>query len=159
MIIHWYNGVPVCRSTILAQLETELLEFTAHFKGPVFCFDKILLRHCVIWAPGWIYHWPMALEFKGDHLYIGTRGSGLLRFNMNNHLIYQLREYGGQSFEEVESIGFIDALDERHGLRNQRVVVNGSIEIPFIVFDELEARAVSLANVNRAYVRKIDQSG
>jgi hypothetical protein len=73
VITHEYAGSPIYKSTELVRLQVGELVFVAHFKGPVFCFNPSANRHFVIWAPGWIYHWPTTLAHSPEFLFIAAK--------------------------------------------------------------------------------------
>ena len=120
VLLHYYDGSPRMRSSITASFDEDDITWTAYFKGPVVAYLKKRNKHCVIYCPENIYHWPTCLCRVGKLLLIGTREDGIIVYNVEEKFLAKFLAHGNNEFREVSTIH----------LANGVVVVDDSFRVP-----------------------------
>lgn len=121
---HYYDGPPRIRNSITASLDEGDTAWIAYFKGPVVAHLKEQNKHCVIYCPENIYHWPTCLCRVGKLLLIGTREDGIIVYSAEEKLLTQFGGHGNEEFREVSTIR----------LANGVVVIDDSVRVPLSFF-------------------------
>lgn len=120
--IRKYRGKPSLSGSILDTLEREDFIWYACFKGGVYKYNKKEDTFFVIYFPENVYYWPTVLRKKGNFLYIGTRGEGLIIYHIENQI---LKQFVNKEIEDIDKIT----------IDNNEMLINESYKVPL---DKLE---------------------
>lgn len=122
--IHYYNGYPPDKSTVVATLDSSTM-WISFFKGPLIAYEKIHERHYVVYSPAWSYNWVKCLAWNGKLLWFGSHcKKGLMSFYPGQNLLETHEVFRGIALPEIETLE----------LREDTLIVNGELRIPI---DEL----------------------
>lgn len=122
--LYFYNGYPKYTSSINDRLETDKIEWIAHFKGPLFVRLKETNEHFIAYSPANIYNWPTSLVNISDILIFGTHSrKGLYAFRWDqkeNGELSRIEKIGWRTIPQVWELN----------LEKDQIIINESLSIP-----------------------------
>jgi hypothetical protein len=119
--IHYYQGPPDCKASVMDTLDTSAAQWISFFKGPLCGYEKTRDRHFIAYSPAWSYRWAKCLAFDNEVLWFGLhcRG-GLMSFRLGDSFLQSYESFQGTDLPYVEK------LEIDHGV----LVLNGRLTIP-----------------------------
>lgn len=121
--VYFYDGEPVVRGSVAAQLEDGDYLWIACFKGPVYGYIKSQDKHFIVYSPAWVYNWGTCLLTSPQYLWIGLHLDGILRFDKKKQILWQFE------FQELgidkDAIADISSIEKR----DDYFLVNGKFKV------------------------------
>ncbi|HEY6291676.1 MAG TPA: hypothetical protein VI455_08980 [Terriglobia bacterium] len=116
LVPHYYSGCPRERATVTATLEDGEITWIAYFKGAVYGYVPSEDKHFVLYSPADAYHWPVCLIANSRHLWIGTGGDGVIRYDKETRSLRKIvLEFEGSKLLEVGSMRLVGDYFEING--------------------------------------------
>lgn len=109
--IHYYQGYPPCKASVVATLDTGTIFWMSFFKGPLIGFEKLSDRHFVAYSAAWSYNWAKSLVFDGQRLWFSSHlKNGLMSFLPSNNLLECYESLQGTALPIVEKLELDDGI-------------------------------------------------
>lgn len=102
--VYFYDGEPVLRGSVAAQLEDADCHWIASFKGPVYGYIKSQDKHFIAYSPAWVYNWGTCLLASHRYLWIGLHLDGILRFDKTTHFLRHFKEIEGTELGDISGL-------------------------------------------------------
>ena len=119
--LHYYEGHPPCKATVVTTLDTGTVLWMSFFKGPLIGYEKLNDRHFVAFSAAWSYNWAKNLAFDGQSLWFGSHcKNGLMSFRLADNRLESYESFQGTGLPEVEKL----ELDDRV------LILNGTLTVP-----------------------------
>jgi hypothetical protein len=119
--LHYYQGHPPCKATVVATLDTGTVLWMSFFKGPLIGYEKLNDRHFVAFSAAWSYNWAKNLAFDGQSLWFGSHcKNGLMSFRLGDTRLESYESFQGTALPEVEKLELHDRV----------LILNGTLTVP-----------------------------
>lgn len=102
---HLYDGQPIYGSSLIDELETDEIVWSAYFKGPLFAYIRSQNEHFIPYSPQWVYEWPKSLGHDGERLWFVCHCiPGLFSFEHGDNTLRHYCGYSGYPLPESDRI-------------------------------------------------------
>src|SRR5216683_2252738 len=110
--IHYYQGYPPCKASVVATLDTGTIFWMSFFKGPLIGYEKLNDRHFVAYSAAWSYNWAKSLAFDRRRLWFSSHlKDGLMSFLPgDNNQLECYTSFQGTALPSVEKLEVDDGI-------------------------------------------------